>query len=334
MQHAGVARRRRTTDARRSTLVGVRCSRSTTRAPPPTAGATEIVLRSLPAPPHAAASTRVPRARRASCARAGRRAAPPHADHRAPRGARSVQKWLDLGLPIVSGHLGLVAELARAGRDVVADYAVNCFNQHTAAELFRLGARRIDAVHRAHDRRDARRSSAPWEGAGFDVFVYGRPEGMTIEHCVLSAAFDRDADHLPRSLRAEAHERRSSPIPPATSSRSRPTRPAAIGCCTRARSTAASTCRGSGAHGIRGYHLVFNVAGRSGRRGRSCALPRAARRAGRRRARPRRRRGAHRGRARRSRAGTSRARSERTRRRAMPMIALGRAEASATGDAA
>ena len=28
-------------------------------------------------------------------------------------------------------------------------------------------------------------------GRGFDVFVYGRPEGMTIEHCVLSAAFDR-----------------------------------------------------------------------------------------------------------------------------------------------
>src|SRR4029078_6992113 len=28
-------------------------------------------------------------------------------------------------------------------------------------------------------------------GEGFDVFLYGRPEGMTIEHCVLSAAFDR-----------------------------------------------------------------------------------------------------------------------------------------------
>ena len=54
-----------------------------------------------------------------------------------------MQKWLDLGLPLLSGHLGLVAELSRAGRDVVADYAVNCFNQHTAAELFRLGARRI-----------------------------------------------------------------------------------------------------------------------------------------------------------------------------------------------
>jgi hypothetical protein len=27
---------------------------------------------------------------------------------------------------------------------------------------------------------------------GFDVLLYGRPEGMTIEHCVLSAAFDRE----------------------------------------------------------------------------------------------------------------------------------------------
>ena len=34
--------------------------------------------------------------------------------------------------------------------------------------------------------------SAPWSGKGFDVFAYGRPEGMTIEHCVLSAAFDRE----------------------------------------------------------------------------------------------------------------------------------------------
>jgi U32 family peptidase len=34
--------------------------------------------------------------------------------------------------------------------------------------------------------------SEPWNGAGFDVVAYGRPEGMTIEHCVLSAAFDRE----------------------------------------------------------------------------------------------------------------------------------------------
>ena len=47
---------------------------------------------------------------------------------------------LALGTPLLSGHLGLLHELAAAGRDVRADYAVNCFNQHTAAECFALGA--------------------------------------------------------------------------------------------------------------------------------------------------------------------------------------------------
>ncbi|MFL5617644.1 MAG: U32 family peptidase, partial [Gemmatimonadaceae bacterium] len=107
-----------------------------------------------------------------------------------PEERRMVQKWLDLELPILSGHVGLVAELSRGGRDVIADYAVNCFNQHTAAELFRLGARRIAlSVELTTDELLA--VAAPWEGDGFDVLLYGRPEGMTIEHCVLSAAFDR-----------------------------------------------------------------------------------------------------------------------------------------------
>jgi putative protease len=35
--------------------------------------------------------------------------------------------------------------------------------------------------------------ATPWQGRRFDAIVYGRPEGMTIEHCVLSAAFDREA---------------------------------------------------------------------------------------------------------------------------------------------
>ena len=107
-----------------------------------------------------------------------------------PEERRTTQKWLDVGLPIMSGHVGLVAELGQAGRDVIADYAVNCFNQHTAAELFRLGAHRIMlSVELTVEELLA--VSAPWEGAGFDVFLYGRPEGMTIEHCVLGAAFDR-----------------------------------------------------------------------------------------------------------------------------------------------
>ncbi|HEU4990715.1 MAG TPA: U32 family peptidase, partial [Gemmatimonadaceae bacterium] len=89
-----------------------------------------------------------------------------------------------------TGHLGLVAELGRAGVDVTADYAVNAMNQHTAAEIFRLGARRITAsVELTVD--EIADLVAPWEGAAFEVFLYGRPEGMTIEHCVLSAAFDR-----------------------------------------------------------------------------------------------------------------------------------------------
>src|SRR5690606_13908206 len=92
--------------------------------------------------------------------------------------------------PILTGHLGLMAELGGAERDVVADYAVNCFNQHTAAEYFRLGAAR-SALSVELTAEEAGAVAAPWGGAGLDVVLYGRPEGMTIEHCVLSAAFDR-----------------------------------------------------------------------------------------------------------------------------------------------
>ncbi|MCU0621415.1 MAG: U32 family peptidase, partial [Gemmatimonadales bacterium] len=107
-----------------------------------------------------------------------------------PEHRRTVDKWLALGLPIVTGHLGLLAELGREGRDVVADYAVNCFNQHTADMLFRLGARAIvPSIELTAD--ELAQLVAPWGGEGFEVFVHGRPEGMTIEHCVLSAAFDR-----------------------------------------------------------------------------------------------------------------------------------------------
>ena len=107
-----------------------------------------------------------------------------------PEERRSLDRWLALDLPIVSGHLGLVAELADAGRDVAADYAVNCFNQHTAAEYFRLGARRI-VLSIELTAEEMAAVTRPWAGRGFDAVVYGRPEGMTIEHCVLSAAFDR-----------------------------------------------------------------------------------------------------------------------------------------------
>jgi U32 family peptidase len=108
-----------------------------------------------------------------------------------PEDRRGIDKWLEMGLPTLSGHLGLVAELARAGRDVIADYGVNVMNQHTAAQIFRLGARRVVlSVELTID--EMAQVVGPWRGIGFDAFLYGRPEGMTIEHCVLSAAFDRE----------------------------------------------------------------------------------------------------------------------------------------------
>ena len=108
-----------------------------------------------------------------------------------PDERRALDRWLALGTPLLSGHIGLVAELSRAGRDVVADYGVNCFNQHTAAEIFRIGARRITvSIELTTDEIAA--VVAPWNGDRFEIMAYGRPEGMTIEHCVLSAAFDRE----------------------------------------------------------------------------------------------------------------------------------------------
>jgi len=108
-----------------------------------------------------------------------------------PADRKHVEKWLALGTALVSGHLGMVAELAAEGRDVVADYAVNVFNQHSAAEVFRLGARRI-VLSVELTGAEMAQVAAPWQGRGFEVFVYGRPEGMTLEHCVLSAAFNRE----------------------------------------------------------------------------------------------------------------------------------------------
>jgi putative protease len=176
-----------------------------------------------------------------------------------PEERRPIQKWLDLGLPIVSGHLGLVAELGREGGDVVADYAVNCFNQHTARELFALGAKRIVlSIELTTDEMIA--LSAPWEGAGFDVFLYGRPEGMTIEHCVLSAAFDREPTTC-RDLCVQKHANVQLTDPAgyhfavATDSACRNrllhSRPVEGG------EYLPRLWRG----GIRNYHLVFNVVG-------------------------------------------------------------------------
>jgi putative protease len=120
-----------------------------------------------------------------------------------PEDRRKLDKWLALGLPLLSGHIGLVAELAGAGRDVRADYAVNCFNAVTARELFAWGASGITpSIELTTDEIGA--VVAPWGGAGFEVLVFGRPEGMTLEHCVLSAAFDRTPTHC-RDLCTRTH---------------------------------------------------------------------------------------------------------------------------------
>jgi len=58
---------------------------------------------------------------------------------------------------------------------VVADYAVNVFNQHSAAEVFRLGARRI-VLSVELTGAEMAQVAAPWEAQGFEVFAYGRPE--------------------------------------------------------------------------------------------------------------------------------------------------------------
>ncbi len=153
------------------------------------AGATEVVLDPFlrhPAPPRAKVT-----ALQAELAEQGTglRLRTPSVVR--PEERRAIQKWLDLDLPLLSGHLGLVAECGGAGRDVVADYAVNCFNAHTAREIFAMGARRITAsVELTAD--EIAQLVAPWRGAGFEVFLYGRPEGMNMEHCVLSAAFNRE----------------------------------------------------------------------------------------------------------------------------------------------
>jgi putative protease len=176
-----------------------------------------------------------------------------------PEERRSVQKWLDLGLPLLSGHLGLVVEQGRAGRDVIADYAVNCFNQHTAAELFRLGARRVMlSVELTTDELLA--VSAPWEGDGFDVLLYGRPEGMTIEHCVLSAAFDRVPTTC-RDLCVQKHTNVELTDPAGYSF------PVATDAACRNRLLHSRPIEGGEflprlwRGGLRNFHLVFNVAG-------------------------------------------------------------------------
>ena len=176
-----------------------------------------------------------------------------------PEERRTLQKWLDLGLPLLTGHAGMAVELAAEGRDVVADYAVNVFNQHTAAEFLQRGIRRVGlSVELTVD--EIVQLVAPWEGERFDVLVYGRPEGMTIEHCVLSAAFDRVVTTC-RDLCVQKH-----PVVELTDPAGY-TFPVATDAACRNRLLHSRPIEGSEympklwRAGIRGYRAVFNVPG-------------------------------------------------------------------------
>jgi putative protease len=176
-----------------------------------------------------------------------------------PEERPQIDKWLELGLPILSGHAGLVVELARSGRDVVADYAVNCFNAHTATEFFGRGVQRITAsIELTVDEIAA--LVAPWEGTGFDVILYGRPEGMTLEHCVLSAAFDREVATC-RDLCVQKHPNVELTDPAGY------VFPVATDSACRNRLLHSRPLEGSEfvprlwRSGVRGYRALFNVAG-------------------------------------------------------------------------
>jgi putative protease len=178
-----------------------------------------------------------------------------------PDDRKRLQKWLALDLPVHTGHLGLAHELASAGRDVTGDYALNAFNQHTAALLFELGARRLTASVELTTTEIAQ-LVALWGGAGFDVFVWGRPEGMTIEHCVLSAAFDREPTTC-RDLCVQKHPNVMLTDPAGY------TFPVATDSDCRNRLLHSRPVDGSEfvpslwEAGVRGFQLVFNVAGDS-----------------------------------------------------------------------
>ena len=176
-----------------------------------------------------------------------------------PEERRTLDKWLALQLPILTGHAGLAVALAGGGRDVAADYAVNVFNAYTAAEFFSRGVARIAAsVELTAD--EIVQLVAPWEGRGFEVVAYGRPEGMTIEHCVLSAAFDREATTC-RDLCVQKH-----PVVEITDPAGY-TFPVATDAACRNRLLHSRPIEGSEfvprlwAAGVRSYRLLFNVPG-------------------------------------------------------------------------
>ena len=176
-----------------------------------------------------------------------------------PEERRRLDKWLALGLPLQTGHVGLLAEWAAEGREVVGDYALNAFNPHTAALLWELGASRVVASIELTTA-ELTELVAPWQGVGFEVVVFGRPEGMTIEHCVLSAAFDRVPTTC-RDLCVQQHPHVTLTDPAGY------TFPVATDSACRNRLLHSRPVDGAEFlpalwdAGLRGFHLLFNVPG-------------------------------------------------------------------------
>src|SRR5690606_34952562 len=122
-----------------------------------------------------------------------------------------------------------------------------------------IGARRITlSIELTLD--EMRELTAPWRGRGFDVVLYGRPEGMTIEHCVLSAAFDREPTTC-RDLCVQRHPEVELTDPAGY------TFPLATDSACRNRLLHSRPIEGSEfvpalwASGIRNYRAIFNVSG-------------------------------------------------------------------------
>jgi len=93
-----------------------------------------------------------------------------------PDDRRGIEPWLATNLPLLTGHLGLLAEQAGAGRDVVADYATNASTRTRRASCSGLapsGSLRRWSSPLAELEALAR----PWGGAGFDVLAYGERRG-------------------------------------------------------------------------------------------------------------------------------------------------------------
>ena len=80
------------------------------------------------------------------------------------------------------------------------------------------------------------------------ALIYGRPEGMTIEHCILSAAFDREPTTC-RDLCVQKHPNVQLNDPAGYRSPSLPIARAATVYCIRAQSRRRSFCRHSGVPG-------------------------------------------------------------------------------------